>query len=218
MTGAQAPERAKMKTVNVGGTDINVPDMYVEVQTMPEDPPGTVAMMMETDRCMSLMMLFPVPSDSYMLTDEPEDIIDGIHRELAENQGLIEIGEGESRIHHWWGRYSIVKTLRHDSGMQYVLVMDVRTSDEYAFRLRAFFDEAGITGERDAIVYEMLRRDEKVGNEEDPFAGWTEDPYDPDFTYGALMNRSEEPQFDSLFPEHPLSTARRTIGFLLENN
>ena len=47
---------------------------------------------------------------------------------------------------------------------------------------------------------------------------WFEDPYDPDYKRGFLMNRSESPEFDSVFPSHALSVARALIGFVIDNN
>ncbi len=42
--------------------------------------------------------------------------------------------------------------------------------------------------------------------------GWQQDPYDPAFTKGFLMNQSEKPEYDKSFPEHPLSLLRSAIA------
>ena len=47
---------------------------------------------------------------------------------------------------------------------------------------------------------------------------WTQDPYDPDYRKGFLMNRSEAQELDESFPEHPLSVARKLAEFIVTNN
>jgi hypothetical protein len=75
-------------------------------------------------------------------------------------------------------------------------------------RVRGFFDESGTTGVRDSTVYSMLAQ---AGN--GALDGWTCDPYDPNFGKGLLANKSELPEFDALFPEHPLTEARRLVRY-----
>ena len=48
--------------------------------------------------------------------------------------------------------------------------------------------------------------------------GWFKDPYDNSFKKGLLMNLSEKPEYDAMFPNHPLSILRNIIKFLIENN
>ncbi len=80
--------------------------------------------------------------------------------------------------------------------------------------VQAYFEEVGMTGERDTVVYDLCRRQGLVGNEDDPFAGWTRDPYDDSITEGALMNLSEQEQFDEYFPGFPLSMCREFVRAL----
>ena len=47
---------------------------------------------------------------------------------------------------------------------------------------------------------------------------WMQDPYDPDYRKGFLMNRSEVRELDEMFPWHPLSVARKLAEFIVTNN
>lgn len=71
----------------------------------------------------------------------------------------------------------------------------------------------GLTGVRDAAVYEAFQRDLKWTTAE-----WSADPYDPNYHHGILMNFSERREYDSAFPQHPLSEARAFISFVIEQN
>ena len=76
-------------------------------------------------------------------------------------------------------------------------------SSSYVIKVQA--REMGLTGVRDAVISDRLT---KKGDNEN----WSADPYNPNFTDGTLMNRSEDPTYDSEFPDHPLSEARRIIA------
>ena len=64
------------------------------------------------------------------------------------------------------------------------------------------------------MVFEMFRREQAGGENEDPFKGWTCDPYDEKIDKGALMNISEQERFDEIFPGFPLSMCRELVRFL----
>ena len=89
-------------------------------------------------------------------------------------------------------------------------------SAQGALTVQGFFEENGATGVRDSTVYEMCRRDGTVGDAEDPFRDWAKDPYDPEYTKGALMNLSEQEKYDEMFPDFPLSMCRELVRSILE--
>ena len=93
--------------------------------------------------------------------------------------------------------------------------LNIKIDDDIHF-INSSFVERGMTGARDNTVYMMYLQ--KYPDLENPFDGWASDPYDPEYTEGFLMNISEEPQFDELFPDHPLSKARKLVEYILENN
>ena len=85
---------------------------------------------------------------------------------------------------------------------------------EFILNVQAFFEEIGTTGTRDSVVYEICRRQGLVGADGDFFKGWAKDPYDETITEGALMNLSEQEQFDAQFPGFPLSMCREFVRTL----
>jgi len=79
------------------------------------------------------------------------------------------------------------------------------------------FEERGMTGERDALIMELMRREGKVILGENCLDGWFYDPYDKDSTRSYMMNLSEQAQYDAAFPDHPLSQCRKFIRYIIEN-
>ena len=69
----------------------------------------------------------------------------------------------------------------------------------------------GTTGTREALISNrMLAKNELVIGEEG-MEGWMEDPYNPTFKGGTLMNKAEDPKYDADFPDHPLTIARKWL-------
>ena len=142
--------------------------------------------------------------------EHPEEIIDGIHRTLDSNQALIEVKSGQTsndqKIVH-----SIVKTPKTPSGVTYFVRANIFRKDSI-FEIRATFEESGLTGQRDATIFEIARQQGVISM--DDTSNWMFDPYDPSLKRPYLMNLSEQEQFDEYFPEHPLSQARRFVNML----
>ena len=78
--------------------------------------------------------------------------------------------------------------------------------------------EEGVTGQREAIVFELERRKNNVRFEDDSIVGWNKDPYDENIKTGFLMNLAEQAEYDSMFPSHPLSQLRELVRFIVEKN
>ena len=196
----------KYQKVTINGKTIFIPDYYQKVDSMPDDPEGSVPYMVQTRNAMCFALAFPV-DESRSLPRSQEDLIAGIRQFLGDNQGLIQAEACEDRV------YSIVKTLKEPSGVQYILTYQ-RFYPEFILNIQAFFEEIGSTGMRDTLIYEMCRQQNLVGKKGDPFAGWTRDPYDETITEGALMNQSEQEQFDEQLPGFPLSMCREFLRAL----
>ncbi len=190
---------------------LHIPKYYTRVNSMPNDPEGSEPYMTQTDTAGIFVMLFPAPAQSSMPYGNAQAVIDGIHGALGEDQGLVDVEIGETGK----GRryiYSIVKTLKKPSGVQYTLTMHV----EYANHtecVQDFFDEINVTGQRDNAVLAMYLN-ENNGDME----GWFCDPYDPEYKKGVLMNTSEQKEFDTHFPGHPLTMARELVAYICEKN
>ena len=191
------------QNVTINGKTIVIPDYYQMIDSMPDDPIDSVPYMVKTDNALCFALLFPV-DESKSLPRTKESLITGIRQFLGDNQGLIQVEAAEDYV------YSIVKTLKEPSGVQYNLTYQ-RFFPEFILNIQAFFDEIGTTGLRDSMAYEICRRQNLVGTADDPLAGWTKDPYDETIRNGALMNLSEQECFDEQFPEFPLSMCREFV-------
>ena len=193
----------KTQNVTINGRTIIIPDYYQKVDSMPDDPVASIPYMVQTGNAMCFALIFPV-DESKSLPRTKEALISGIRQFLGENQGLIQVEATEDHV------YSIVKTLKEPSGVQYILTYQ-KFFPEFILNIQAFFEEIGTTGIRDSVGYEICRRQNLVGTEDDPFAGWAKDPYDDTIREGALMNLSEREEFDDQFPGFPLSMCREFV-------
>ncbi len=196
--------------------EVVMPARFLKMNSMPEDPPYSNAYGFETPDTGAFAMIYPIPPDNAMPYDNPQSVIVGIHRALGENQGLIEVETGKTKTGCRY-LYSVVKTLREAHGVQYCMTMHIDYG-ECAVQVQGFFDELGTTGVRDTMVFVRLEQQGTVKTTKEGIEGWNADPYDPEYRYGCLMNRSEEKRFDELFPHHPLSEARRFVTELAELN
>ena len=193
----------KTQNVTINGRTISIPDYYQKVDSMPDDPADSIPFMVQTGNAMCFALIFPV-DESKSLPCTKESLISGIRQFLGENQGLIQVEAAEDHV------YSIVKTLKDPGDVQYILTYQM-FFPEFILNIEAFFEEIGTTGIRDSVGYEMCRRQNLVGTEDDPFAGWARDPYDDTIKKGALMNLSEREEFDEQFPGFPLSMCREFV-------
>lgn len=192
---------------------LNLPKNYQRVKSLPDDPVGSSSFMSQTERSLNFVMQFPISLEEAMSYNSDE-IINDIHSCLADNQGLIEVNKGETKNNNLY-IYSIVKTLKEPSGVQYTITMHI-IDENSATAIQGFFDETGITGERDTAVFAHCMSNNMVSF--DDMSNWTKDPYDDNYKKGALMNYSEKAEFDEAFLEHPLSQARILIAEVIKNN
>ena len=197
------------QTIFVNDEKIIIPKYYQKVDSMPGDPENSIPYEVQTENALCMVFISAVDY-SRQLPREQDELIGGIRQFLADNQGLIKVEVGKDYV------YSIVKNLRKPSGVQYILTYQ-RFCKDFILNVQAFFEEAGMTGIRDSMVYAMCRNEGLLGEDnENPFAGWMQDPYDPEITKGALMNISEQEQFDEQFPGFPLSMCREFINCVVE--
>lgn len=196
-----------IQELHVNGKSVSIPKYYQRVDSMPDDPEGSLPYMVQTENAACFALIFPV-DESQSLPRTQDELIAGIRQFLGENQGLIEAIAETDYV------FSIVKTLKQPSGVQYVLTYQ-KFYPEFILNIQAFFEETGMTGIRDNVVYEMCCRQNIFGTEDDPFSGWTQDPYDANVKTGALMNISEQKQFDEKFPGFPLSMCREFVRTLV---
>ncbi len=170
---------------------------------MPDDPENSIPYMVQTTNAMCFALIFPV-DESKSLPRTKEALIAGIRSFLSEKQGLIQVEAYDDHV------FSIVKTLKESSGVQYILTYQ-KFYPEFILNIQAYFEEIGNTGIRDSVCFEICCRKNLVGGSDNPLEGWAKDPYDETITTGALMNLSETEQFDEQFPGYPLTMCREFL-------
>lgn len=195
-----------------GGPTLQLADHWQPFRTLPDDPPGTQAFGYKfTGGESGVVVVKPIPQEVAMELDA-QSVIDGIRRvrDVIEGQvGLIDVDVARTASGLPYV-YSIVKIRLEPVGVEYNLTLHF--PGEHPVQLQGGFAEGNLTGARDAMVYEMARRNNMVGEPtaNDPSGGWAHDPFDHSTT-GFVMNMSELPRFDEQFPAHPLSMARELL-------
>ncbi|MDO4949734.1 MAG: WG repeat-containing protein [Bacteroidales bacterium] len=193
---------------------LEMPQDFEVLRSMPEDPDGAISYEKYTANAVCFIQTSPINTEEAMPLTDIKPIIDDLHQGLADNQGIVEVVNGDTKYNKQFV-YSIIKSAREHQGMNYILTMHVVKKGK-ALCVRGQFEEMGTTGIRDTTVYEYARRQnlvKAIGGE-----GWFEDPYDEGFTRGLRMNLSEKREYDMSFPNHPLSQMRTFISFIIENN
>lgn len=105
---------------------------------------------------------------------------------------------------------TIFKFPQPERGMTYIASVTI-PFENCSFVIKIQAAEVGTTGIRDAVVLNEMLMNGEVTLGEDRLENWFEDPYNPNFKNGTLMNKSEQEKYDTEFPEHPLSVARKAI-------
>lgn len=191
---------------------LNLPLEYKVLEKFPEDPMYSVNYGKNTSNCVSFMQSFPMSARHAMDYYNVQKIINGIHQSLGDNQALIEVKAGKTN-HKRQYVYSIVKTKDEPSGVQYFVLMHVAYED-IAINVNGHFVEAGMTGMRDTMIWELARREGIVSSTDN--SKWMFDPYDKSWKRPYLMNLSEKEEYDEMFPDHPLSQCRKFVRLITE--
>lgn len=109
----------------------------------------------------------------------------------------------------------LFKVAQQPTGRKYLGFLEIPFQDcHYVFRVEC--PETEPTRIRDtSILMKLLDSGEVIFDEETGTTGdWLDDPYDPHERGDMTRNRSERPEYDSLFPDHPLSRARWILDHL----
>lgn len=149
----------------------------------------------------------PIVEDEYYTK---EHIVESFNSESQEKHGLLEIEEGETKrgIKFIWFLAKEIKK-PEGTGVVYFARFQLLNGDD-SNELSIYFDEIGMTGFRDSMIFAKLG----MKNME----SWTFNPFRPENKKCFLMNLSEDRKYDCMFPNHPLTKIRELIQFLVENN
>lgn len=197
--------------VAVGIAEFEVPGLYRHLDSMPEDPVGSVVFGTQTGMAQAFVICRPVVVTRTMPYHEVDVIVSEMHRAMDDQQGLVEVLDGVTESGFPYVA-TIIKSQVGQTGLQYVLTMHIGTTP-LSVEVQGFFDEAPMTGIRASVMFAKLQGEGKVSVDVDSgrLVGWAKDPYDPDRTEGFLMNLGEGEEYDGMFPEHPLSLARGLV-------
>lgn len=124
------------------------------------------------------------------------------------NGGIVEVSLLE--VNNIPSVKTIFKIPQPESGMTYIASVTI-PFENCSFVIKIQAAEVGTTGIRDALVLNKMLMNGEVTVGEDHLENWFEDPYNPNFKKGTLMNKSEQEKYDSEFPDHPLSVARKAV-------
>lgn len=155
---------------------------------------------------------YEVAEKDAMPFDNADALILELHSTMSDNQGIIEVKNGVTTKGFPY-IYSITKS-SNDEGNMYSLIFNVKFENVIRC-LKGVFIECGAIGIRESSIHEeMLKMNNEV-DEKGIIIGWTEDPYNVDYTKGYLMNKSENTEFDKDYPQHALSEARTLVEFIV---
>ncbi len=214
---------SRMKN-NQKDTNIIFPKEFQRInQKIPDEfgfSEDTLWLGMRTERTSAMLFCCAATREASMPFDDNDRIIRDIHRDMRENEGLIEVKndltkKGRKYVYIIF-KNSMVSENGFPQGNEYSMNINIQFENSIQF-INSSFAECGMTGERDAMGMEMYIRAKNIDIDK-ALETWQEDPYDPTYKKGFLMNRSEQDIFDEIFPWHPLSEARKFMRFIAENN
>ena len=201
-------------TFVLSGKSFLIPGDFLKAKPLPDDPPGSIVFEKDTPDATNILIFFFIEKSEALPFDDRDGLIDSLHHCLGENQGIIAVRTGKTDAGVSFV-FTIVKNLKQPSGVQYILTLQM-DFDSMVLNLQGYFDEEGVTGTRDAAVYEYAMREGIISSQDE--SKWCADPYSPDFRSGALLNLAEQEEFDDSFPTHPLSELRRFVKTFIAGN
>jgi hypothetical protein len=172
---------------------------------------GNKRIWLAPNRDIYALMYFPVPPN----IDAPlQDIgkVRARYREVAAQAGGAIVEVDVRPIDGCDVVIVLIKIPQKPTGMTYTALLTVPFRD-FSYVVKVQCEETGMTGARDMAVFsELMRTGEIALDEKTGIApGWMADPYDPSIAAVPARNRSEDAAYDSRFPDHPLSRARRAL-------
>jgi len=157
---------------------------------------------------------FPIPPD---IEADLHDVgsVRACYRRVAREDGfgVVEVDTGV--VNDCSVVRTIFKVAQGRTGRTYLGALTFPFRDfSYVFKVES--QELGMTGLREAVVLAMLIDigEVSIDTGSNQLTGWRDDPYDSNEAGPLTRNVSERPEYDSRFPNHPLSRARRVLDHL----
>jgi len=160
---------------------------------------------------------FPIPPDLPAPPDEIDKLRDNYRRRITP-AGLAIVSVDAVRIDSCPAVRTIFKGPIPEGGLGSLYIASITIPfRDFSFVLKTICEEQGMTGVRDSFVADLMMRQGRVQLGPSGFVGWFADPYDPGFRAAHLRNLSDDAEYDAMFPDHPLSQARRILRMLEEH-
>lgn len=223
-------EQSQHTVVQLAGSSIKIllPDGYerVKFKNPVENVAGAlgntqVAYRKTIGNSDNATIISKISREKAMNPDDIQGLIDGIHSNLHDRQGLIEARNGITR----WGYkyiYSIVKTLSEElgGGVRYFVLLNIFShNDKDIVEVQADFTEIRTTGLRESACTVYAEEAGYVNLQDEEWQKtWFKDPYDPEYTKGLPKNLAEKEGLDVLFPYNPLSQAHEFLYAVLDDS
>ncbi|MDO5475872.1 MAG: DUF4357 domain-containing protein [Eubacteriales bacterium] len=139
----------KLNTIELAGLKLSIPYDFQRLESMPDDPPGSVVYGMQKEDTACYVLLYPIDGRKGMPFDT-KLIADGIRACLREEQALIDIQTFETDDSRKV-IYTIVKTiLKPAGGVQYNLTLQI-SFREQTLHVQGFFDGKGVGDQEDSL-------------------------------------------------------------------
>jgi hypothetical protein len=157
---------------------------------------------------------YPIPPDIHADLSNI-DSVRAFYRRIVSQAGLGVIEVDTVLVDGCTAVRTLFKAAQQPTGRTYIGALAFPFRD-FSYVLKAQCEELGMTGARDAVVAAKLMTSGEIefDNESERMMGWLDDPYDPSETGPMTRNKSERPEYDAHFPDHPLSRARWILDHL----
>jgi hypothetical protein len=133
-----------------------------------------------------------------------------VYRSLANQSGAGLISADVIKVGGLECIQTIFKMLQPNRGVVYIGSLTFPFA-EFSYVIKVQCIEIGFTGVREAFVMEKLLKEKTPIDESGNIKGWEQDPYEPEENFPFMPNLAESEEYDSVFPMHALSRARRTL-------
>ena len=195
--------------------EVNMPYGFEEMNALPGDPPNSKVYGYESPGTISRVLVRFIPAGETLFFDDPQVLSNMIIQE-AEDGKLVESEtvrtyEKDRRCVH-----SIVKTLSDQDRIRYWATMYIDYPDGMVL-IQGFFDTLGESEMREILVQAIQTGKGIVRMTDKGLIGWDLESYDPEYRHESGED-SDHWEFDQLFPDHPLTEARRFVNELLMLN
>ncbi len=140
------------------------------------------------------------------------DALRKIYRNVAESNGLAMLEVDSTQIAGLVAVKTLFKVRLQPRGLGFMGSYTFPFAD-HSYVIKVQSEEQGITGLREtAVLHKTLGGVDGFGE----LQGWQQDPYEPSRKGAFMRNRADDPEYDSMFPDHPLSKVRGYLAELAE--